>query len=206
MTLPQCVCSFSLRRGRSFCHPGQAGIKSGLVEDIVAKTDGVPLFIEELTKAIMESATPNRAAVPATLQDSLMARLDRLGPAKEIAQVASVIGQQFSYALLEAVTPASAGDVATGIARLVDAGLAFPQSQASEPSYSFKHALMRDVAYDNLLRGRRQQIHERVARALEEHFPAVAEGEPELLAQHFAQARLADLACNYYERAGDRAA
>src|SRR5205823_6547215 len=136
----------------------------------------------------------------------LMARLDRLGPAKEIAQVASVIGQQFSYALLEAVTPASAGDVATGIARLVDAGLAFPQSQASEPSYSFKHALMRDVAYDNLLRARRQQIHERVARALEERFPAVAEGEPELLALHFGQAGLADLACTYYERAGDRAA
>ena len=181
-------------------------LKSALVEDIVAKTDGVPLFIEELTKAVMESATPDRPAVPATLQDSLMARLDRLGPAKEIAQVASVIGQQFSYALLERISPASAGDVATGIARLVDAGLAFPQSQASEPSYSFKHALMRDVAYDNLLRGRRQQIHERVARALEEHFPAVTEAEPELLAQHFAQAGLADIGCTYYERAGDRAA
>jgi class 3 adenylate cyclase/tetratricopeptide (TPR) repeat protein len=181
-------------------------LKSALVEDIVAKTDGVPLFIEELTKAIMESATPDRPAVPATLQDSLMARLDRLGPAKEIAQVASVIGQQFSYALLERISPASAGDVAMGIARLVDAGLAFPQSQASESSYSFKHALMRDVAYDNLLRGRRQQIHERVARALEEHFPAVTEAEPELLAQHFAQAGLADIGCTYYERAGDRAA
>jgi class 3 adenylate cyclase/predicted ATPase len=181
-------------------------LKPALVEDIVAKTDGVPLFIEELTKAIIESATPDRPAVPATLQDSLMARLDRLGPAKEIAQVAAVIGQQFSQALLEMVASASAADIATGIARLVDAGLAFPQSRASEPSYSFKHALLRDVAYDNLLRGRRQQIHERVARALEEHFPAVAEGEPELLAQHFAQAGLADLACTYYERAGDRAA
>jgi class 3 adenylate cyclase/tetratricopeptide (TPR) repeat protein len=181
-------------------------LKSGLVEDIVAKTDGVPLFIEELTKAILESATPDRPAVPATLQDSLMARLDRLGPAKEIAQVAAVIGQQFSYALLEMVSPASAADVGAGIARLVDAGLAFPQSRATEPSYSFKHALMRDVAYDNLLRGRRQQIHERVARALEEHFPAVAEAEPELLAQHFGRAGLAELACTYYERAGDRAA
>jgi tetratricopeptide (TPR) repeat protein len=181
-------------------------LKPALVDDIVAKTDGVPLFIEELTKAVMESATPDRPAVPATLQDSLMARLDRLGPAKEIAQVAAVIGQQFSQSVLETVMGDSAADVATGIARLVDAGLAFPQSGASEPSYSFKHALMRDVAYDNLLRGRRQQIHERVARALEEHFPAVAEGEPELLAQHFAQAGFADLACTYYERAGDRAA
>jgi class 3 adenylate cyclase/tetratricopeptide (TPR) repeat protein len=182
------------------------GLGPALLEDIVAKTDGIPLFIEELTKAIMESATPDRPAVPATLQDSLMARLDRLGPAKEIAQIASVIGQQFSYALLEAVTPASASDVATGIARLIDAGLAFPQSQVGEPSYSFKHALLRDVAYDNLLRGRRRQIHERVARALEERFPAVVESEPELLAQHFARAGVADVACTYYERAGDRAA
>src|SRR5205814_7818620 len=170
-----------------------------LVEDILAKTEGVPLFIEELTKAIMESATPDRPAVPTTLQDSLMARLDRLGPAKEIAQIAAVIGQHFSYALLEMVSSGSAVDVGTSIARLVDAGLAFPQSRATEPSYSFKHALMRDVAYDNLLRGRRQQIHERVARALEEHFPAGAEAEPELLAQHFGRAGLAELACTYYE-------
>ena len=180
-------------------------LKSGLVEDIVAKTDGVPLFIEELTKAVMESATTDRPAVPATLQDSLMARLDRLGPAKEIAQIAAVIGQQFSYPLLKMVSPASAADVGVGIARLVDAGLAFPQSRASEPSYSFKHALLRDVAYDNLLRGKRQQIHERVARALEEHFPGVAQSEPELLAQHFGQAGLADPASTYYERAGERA-
>jgi class 3 adenylate cyclase/predicted ATPase len=180
-------------------------LSPALVEDIVAKTDGVPLFVEELTKAIMESATPDQPAVPATLQDSLMARLDRLGPAKEIAQIASVIGQQFSYALLEAVATAPASDVATGMARLVDAGLAFPQTQVSDPSYSFKHALLRDVAYDNLLRGRRQQIHERVGRALEQHFPAIAEGEPELLAQHFGRAGLADVACIYYERAGDRA-
>jgi class 3 adenylate cyclase/tetratricopeptide (TPR) repeat protein len=181
-------------------------LKPALVDDILAKTDGVPLFVEELTKAVIESATPDRPAVPATLQDSLMARLDRLGPAKEIAQVAAVIGQQFSYALLETVSPTSAAEVATGVTRLVDAGLAFPQSRASEPSYSFKHAMMRDVAYDNLLRGRRQQIHEQVARALKEHFPAVAESEPELLAHHFAQAGLVDLACTYYERAGDRAA
>ena len=135
-----------------------------------------------------------------------MARLDRLGPAKEIAQTAAVIGQQFSYSLLEMVSSASATDVSTGIARLVDAGLMFPQSQRAEPSYSFKHALMRDVAYDNLLRARRQQIHERVARALEEHFHSVAENEPELLAQHFARGGLADLACTHSERAGDRAA
>src|SRR5437763_16976005 len=134
-----------------------------------------------------------------------MARLDRLGPAKEIAQVAAVIGQQFSYELLKMVSPASADQVATGVARLVDAGLAFPQNRATERSYSFKHALLRDVAYDNLLRARRQQIHQRIGRALEQHFPAVVEAEPELLALHFGQAGLTDLACAYYERAGDRA-
>ncbi len=181
-------------------------LRPALVDDIVAKTDGVPLFIEELTKAVMESATPDQAAVPATLQDSLMARLDRIGPAKDIAQVAAVIGQQFSFELLEKVSPASATEVESGIARLVDAGLAFPLNRATERSYSFKHALLRDVAYDNLLRARRQQIHERVARALEEHLPATAESEPELLAQHFSLAGLADLACTYYERAGDRSA
>src|SRR6266436_5960652 len=175
MTLPQCVCSFSLRRGRSFCHPGQAGIKSGLVEDIVAKTDGVPLFIEELTKAIMESATPDRPVVPATLQDSLMARLDRLGPAKEIAQVAAVIGLQFSQPLLEIVAVECATDIASGIARLADAGLVLSQGRATESGYRFSHALMRDIAYENLLRGRRRQIHERIGRALVEHFPTVAD-------------------------------
>jgi class 3 adenylate cyclase/tetratricopeptide (TPR) repeat protein len=181
-------------------------LNTAQVEDIVTKTDGVPLFVEELTKALMESATPDRAAVPATLQDSLMARLDHLGRAKEIAQTAAVIGQQFSYSLLEMVSSGSAAEVSTGIAHIVDAGLMFSQTGRAERSYSFKHALMRDVAYDNLLRARRQRIHERVARALEEHFLSVAENEPELLAQHFARGGVADIACKYYERAGDRAA
>jgi tetratricopeptide (TPR) repeat protein len=207
------VTSLVLRRlDKAQCHELVDGIATahaltpGLVEDIVAKADGVPLFIEELTKAVMESATSDRPAVPATLQDSLMARLDRLGPAKEIAQVAAVIGHQFSYELLKRVSPASATEIEAGIARLVDAGLAFPQSRTLERSYTFKHALMRDIAYDNLLRARRQQIHERVARALEQHFPAVGENEPELVAQHFARGGLAAVACNYYERAGDHAA
>ena len=200
------------RLGKAQCIEMVASIVAGwklapsLIEDILAKTDGVPLFVEELTKAVMESATPERPAVPATLHDSLMARLDRLGAAKEIAQVAAVIGKEFSLSLLEAVVPASAGDLATGIAKLVDAGLVFPHSKTSELGYSFKHALVRDVAYDNLLRGRRQQIHERVARALAADFPATVEGEPELLAYHFGRAHLAELSCAYWERAGDRAA
>jgi len=180
-------------------------LNQALIEDIVTKTDGVPLFIEELTKTVMESATSDRPAVPSTLRDSLMARLDRLGPAKEIAQVAAVIGQQFSYALLEKVSPSSSSEINSGVARLVAAGVAFPQGRATEPSYTFKHALMRDVAYDNLLKTRRQQLHGKVARELEENFQPTAESEPELVAYHFAQAGIAKSASNYYERAGDRA-
>ena len=181
-------------------------LEPALVDEIVAKADGIPLFIEELTKAVVESTASDRPVVPATLQDSLMARLDRLGPAKEIAQVAAVIGLQFSQPLLELVAVECATDIASGIARLVDAGLVLSQGRATESGYRFRHALMRDVAYENLLRGRRRQIHERVGRALVERFPAVAETEPEVVAHHFANAGIPDLACTYHERAGDRAA
>ena len=119
-----------------------------LVDEIVTKADGNPLFVEELTKSVLEAATSDRPVVPATLQDSLMARLDRLGPAKEIAQIAAVIGSQFSCSLLEIVAVEGATGVAAGIARLVDAGLVFEQSRSAEPTYSFGHALMRDIAYE----------------------------------------------------------
>ena len=175
-----------------------------LVDDIVAKSDGVPLFVEELTKAVLESSTPDRPTVPATLQDSLMARLDRLGPAKEIAQVAAVIGQQFSHALLAAVISHSAAELAAGMLRLIEAGLVYRRGRAGEWNYNFKHALLRDVAYENLLRARRQQLHEVIARTIVANFSILAESEPELLAYHFANAGLFDLACTYRERAGDR--
>jgi class 3 adenylate cyclase/tetratricopeptide (TPR) repeat protein len=200
------------RLGKTQCAEIVAGIAAAqsvtldLVEEILAKTDGVPLFVEELTRAVAESQAPNRLAVPATLQDSLMARLDRLGPAKEIAQIAAAIGRQFAHALLAAVAPVSAGELDTALARLTEASLVFPQARATEPSYSFKHALTRDVAYDSLLRARRQQLHERIARILEERFPALVEAEPEILAYHFSRADLPDHACLYFERAGDRAA
>ena len=177
-----------------------------LVDDIVAKSDGVPLYVEELTKSVLESPTTDRRAVPATLHDSLLARLDRLGPAKEIAQVASVIGQQFSHALLATVVAYPAAELAAGLLQLLEAGLAYHRGgRAAEASYSFKHALVRDVAYENLLRGRRQQLHERIGRALAENFASVAESEPELLAHHFHHAGLFDLAITYREHAGDRA-
>jgi class 3 adenylate cyclase/predicted ATPase len=177
-----------------------------LVSDIVAKSDGVPLYVEELTRSVLESSTPERPAVPATLHDSLLARLDRLGPAKEIAQVASVIGQQFSHALLAAVVSYSAAELTAGLLRLLEAGLAYRRSGGVEASYSFKHALVRDAAYENLLRARRAQLHERIGRVLAENFAYVAESEPEVLAHHFHHAGLLDMAADYRERAGDRAA
>ncbi len=198
--------------GKEQCADIVNGIAAGrmleppLVDEIVAKANGVPLFVEELTKAVVESASSDRRVVPATLHDSLMARLDRLGPAKEIAQIAAVIGQQFSRSLLEIVAVERAADVATGIARLIDAGLVVSEGRASDSGYRFSHALMRDIAYENLLRVRRRQIHERTGRALVEHFPAVVESEPELVAHHFGYAGIPDLACNFHERAGDRAA
>jgi class 3 adenylate cyclase/predicted ATPase len=208
---PMASCMLS-RLSKEHCADLAAGTATGrtlepeLIDEIVAKADGIPLFIEELTKAVVESASSDRAVVPATLQDSLMARLDRLGPAKEIAQIAAVIGQQFPRSLLDMVAVERAAEVETGLERLVDAGMLVAQSRASGPGYRFSHALMRDIAYENLLRSRRRQIHERIGRTLVESFPETTEMEPEVVAHHFSNAQLPDLACTYHERAGDRAA
>ena len=158
--------------------------------------------LEELTKSVMESAGED-SVVPATLKDSLMARLDRLGEAREVAQIASVIGRQFTFALLDAVILGGRTDVEAALAKLVAAGIVFPEGRSSERSFSFRHALVRDVAYESLLLSRRREWHERIARALEERFPELATSEPELLAQHFGEAGLADPACDYRMRAGD---
>jgi class 3 adenylate cyclase len=208
---PMASCTLS-RLTREQCADLAAGtatgrtLEPGLIDEIVAKADGIPLFIEELTKAVAESASSDRPVVPATLQDSLMARLDRLGPAKEIAQIAAVIGQQFPRSLLDTVAVERTADVETGLSRLVDAGMLVAQSRATGPGYRFSHALMRDIAYENLLRSRRRQIHERIGRALVERFPDTAEMEPEVVAHHFSNAQLPDLACTYHEHAGERAA
>jgi class 3 adenylate cyclase/tetratricopeptide (TPR) repeat protein len=200
------------RLGRAECAQLVAGVAAthGLsaetVAAIVAKTDGVPLFVEELTKSVMESAGQDSAAVPTTLKDSLMARLDRLGEAREVAQIASVIGRQFVFALLHAVISGGGTDVEAALTRLVAAGIVFPEGGGAERSYSFKHALVRDAAYESLLLTRRRDWHERIARALEERFPEIAANEPELLAHHFGEAGLAGPACDYRMRAGDRAA
>ena len=136
----------------------------------------------------MESAGDDGAAVPATLKDSLMARLDRLGEAREMAQIAAVIGRQFTLALLDAVAPRRGADLEAALAKLVAAGIVFPEGRGLERGFSFKHALVRDAAYESLLLARRREWHQRVARALEERFPEVTANEPELLAYHFGEA------------------
>jgi class 3 adenylate cyclase/tetratricopeptide (TPR) repeat protein/energy-coupling factor transporter ATP-binding protein EcfA2 len=180
------------------------GLPAETIATIVAKTDGVPLFAEELTKSVMESAGEGGAAVPATLKDSLMARLDRLGEAREVAQIAAVIGRQFALSLLDAVATKGA-EIEAALAKLVTAGIVFPEGRGPEQSFSFKHALVRDAAYESLLLARRRDWHERIARALEERFHELAANEPELLAHHFGEAGLPGPACDYRMRAGDRA-
>jgi predicted ATPase len=153
----------------------------------------------------MESAGEDDAAVPATLKDLLMARLDRLGDAREIAQIAAVIGRQFTLTLLDAVASRRGGELETALAKLVAAEIVFPEGRGLERSYSFKHALVRDAAYESLLLARRREWHECVARALELRFPELTVNEPELLAYHFGEAGLAEFACDYRLRAGELA-
>ncbi len=198
------------RLGRQECAQLVAGVAAahGLsvetVAAIVAKTDGVPLFVEELTKSVIESAGED-GAVPATLKDSLMARLDRLGEAREVAQIAAVIGRQFSLALLDAVSGKDTVELEATLATLVAAGIVFPEERSLERGFTFKHALVRDVAYESLLFARRRQWHERIAAALEKHFSDIAANEPGLLAYHFGEAGLPAAACDYRMRAGDQA-
>ena len=180
------------------------GLAPETVAEIVAKTDGVPLFAEELTRSVMEQAGEGGATVPATLKDSLMARLDRLGDARELAQIAAVFGRVFPFALLEAVVP-NPGGLEAPLAKLVEAGIVFPEGRDVGGSFSFKHALVRDAAYESLLLTRRRDWHERIARALEERFHDLVANEPELLAHHFEHAGLSGPASTYRMRAGDRA-
>jgi class 3 adenylate cyclase/tetratricopeptide (TPR) repeat protein len=179
------------------------GLTADTIAAIIAKTDGVPLFVEELTRSVMESAGED--SVPATLKDSLMARLDRLGGAREVAQIAAVIGRQFTFALLEAVAGKDNDELEDLLAKLVAAGIVFPEERGFERSFSFKHALVRDAAYESLLLMRRREWHGRVGLALEQRFDDVAAKEPELLAYHFGEAGQRALACDYRMRAGNQA-
>jgi class 3 adenylate cyclase/predicted ATPase len=189
-----------------------AAVSSEVVDEIVARTDGVPLFLEELTKAVLESAAvgaipATSATVPATLHASLMARLDRLGPmVKEIAQVGAAIGREFSYELLAAVAQRTEAELQDGLDRLAEAGLVFRRGVPPEATFLFKHALVQDTAYSMLLRRPRQTLHARIAHALETHSPELMESQPELFAQHYAEAGLVEKSVAFWGKAGHRSA
>jgi class 3 adenylate cyclase/predicted ATPase len=185
-----------------------------VVDEIVERTDGVPLFVEELTKAVVEAGAdrehasmaavpPSSLAVPATLHASLLGRLDRLGPAaKNVAQVGAAIGRDFSYELLAAAAPLAEPELQEALRRLVEAGLVFQRGLPPAAEYLFKHALVQDTAYSTLLRGPRQALHRRIAEALEQRFPDFVETRPEILAHHYGEAAIADKAITYWHRAG----
>jgi class 3 adenylate cyclase/tetratricopeptide (TPR) repeat protein len=188
----------------------QVALNESLSEEtvlaLVERTGGVPLFIEELTRAVLESGHQNvNREIPATLYNSLLARLDRLDWAKEVAQVASVIGREFSYELLHAVHPVAGDELQSGLAKLAEADLVYVRGIPPEATYMFKHALIRDAAYEALLKGRRKQLHLQVARTIDEKFPALKETHPEVLAQHWSEAGATDLAIAEWSRAGKKA-
>ncbi|MGH7291211.1 MAG: ATP-binding protein, partial [Myxococcota bacterium] len=175
-----------------------------VVREILDQTDGVPLFIEELTRAVVEAGKDASPAmgIPTSLQASLTSRLDRLGPAKELAQLSAVIGRRFSWALLAAIAERSGPEVEAGLERLTASGLVFQEGAGPHRTYRFKHALVQSAAYESLLRSARQQLHARVATALEARFPAML---PERVAEHWAQAGEATRAAVWWQKAGDRA-
>ncbi len=189
-----------------------------VTNQILVRTDGVPLFIEELTKAVLESGLLRKrehdyvldgplapVAIPATLQDSLMARLDRLSSARQVAQVGAALGRQFSHELLHAAAGMPERQLSDALEQLVRAELLFRRGAPPNAQYTFKHALVQDVAYASLLRANRQQLHARIARAYETRFPEVVRAQPELVAHHFTEAGLSDAAIEYWQRAGELA-
>ena len=197
---------------------GGKALPAEILEQILARTDGVPLFLEELTKTIIESGLLREEdghyaldgalpplAIPATLHDSLMARLDRLAPVREVAQIGAAIGREFSYPLLSAVAHQPDDRLKEALDQLVRAELVFGRGEVPEAVYTFKHALVQEAAYASLLRERRRTLHAHIAQALEGEFPEVAETQPELVAHHFATAGLAAPAIDYYRRAAERA-
>jgi class 3 adenylate cyclase/tetratricopeptide (TPR) repeat protein len=177
-----------------------------LVETLVARSDGVPLFAEELTSLVTDAAGRfGQSEVPATLQDLLTARLDRLGPARRIAQIGAAIGREFSYRLLEAIAGSTVPDLGAALARLTDAELLYARGFPPDATYVFKHALIRDAAYGTLLKTRRRELHGAIAHALAERFPDAAEAMPELLAHHFTEAKELETAWRQWQRAGELA-
>jgi predicted ATPase/class 3 adenylate cyclase len=197
---------------------GGKSLPPGILQQLVSKADGVPLFVEEMTKSVLESgllkATNGRyeltgpvpaMAIPATLQDSLMARLDRLGAAKGVAQLGATIGRQFAYELLQVVSSLDEAALQHELGRLVDAELLYQRGVPPHATYTFKHALIQDAAYQSLLRSTRQQYHQRIAQVMEAQFPEIVETQPELVAQHYTEAGRSAQAVFYWQKAGQRA-
>jgi class 3 adenylate cyclase/predicted ATPase len=189
-----------------------------VVEQVVAKTDGVPLFVEELTKMVLESGLLQEGAeryeltgplpplaIPTTLHDSLMARLDRLAAVKGLAQLGATLGREFSYELLQAVSPWEEETLQQGLRQLVEAEFLYQRGVPPQATYVFKHALIQDAAYQSLLRSTRQQYHQRIAQVLETQFPESVAAQPELVAQHYTAAGCAEQAVVYWLRAGQQA-
>jgi predicted ATPase len=191
-------------------------LPAGVRQDIIERTDGIPLFVEEMTKAVLEAGSERAArdvatsvpsaalAVPASLHASLMARLDRLGAAKRVAQIGAAIGREFSHALLAAVVGEPEAELGAALDRLVAAGLLFRQGVPPHATYLFKHALVQDAAYGTLLRDGRRALHVRIADILERRFAEIAERQPELLARHYAEAGLIEKAARLWGRAGQQ--
>ena len=195
---------------------GNNPLPASFRQDIIERTDGIPLFVEEMTKAVLEggsegaaqrtvaSIPPPTLGVPASLQASLMARLDRLGSAKDLAQIGAAIGREFSHALLSAVVSKPEQQLALALDRLIHAGLLFRQGVSPHATYLFKHALVQDVAYGTLLREPRRTLHARIVETLETSFSEIAESQPELLARHCAEAGLIEKAAELWGKAGQR--
>jgi class 3 adenylate cyclase/predicted ATPase len=190
-----------------------------VVAQIVDRTDGVPLFVEELTRSVLESGllreqvdryVLDRAlppfAIPTSLHDSLMSRLDRMASVRLVAQIGAAIGREFSYPLLRAVSRLAEDELQTALARLVASELVFQRGTPPDAIYAFKHALVQDAAHGSLLRTTRQQLHAQIAEALETHFPEMVDSQPELFAQHYAEARLVEKSVAFWGKAAHRSA
>jgi class 3 adenylate cyclase/predicted ATPase len=220
---PQLTALSLNRLGRRHCHAmveSIAGktIPAEVMEQIIAKTDGVPLFVEELTKTVLESTLLRETdrgwlldgslqafAIPATLQDSLVARLDRLSSVKEVAQIGATIGREFSYSLLARASGLPEAELQVALRKLTSAQLIFPHGSPPAVAYSFKHALVRDAAYETLLKSKRGHLHGRIAQILATEFAEIAEAQPEILAHHYTQAGLTKLAIQWWRKSSDLA-
>jgi predicted ATPase len=197
---------------------GNESLSDDLRQDIVERTDGIPLFVEEMTKAILEAAGDRAkehavaavpltsVAVPASLHASLLARLDRLGTAKEVAQIGAALGRELTHALLAAVVGKREEELSSALESIVRAGVLFRQGVPPHATYVFKHALVQDAAYGTLLRAKRLDLHARIGRILDQDFPDTKENNPEIIARHYTEAGVASEAIDYWQRAGNRAA